>query len=53
MEVGPCDLFYGSFRVKPLNPRLGLFSDGVSRASGTASNDSDSPGSDNNEGIVK
>ena len=42
VEVGPCDLLRVSFGL-PINPRLGWFSDGDSRASGTASNGSDPP----------
>ena len=43
MEIGPCDLFRVSFGI-PLNPRLGCFFEGDSRASGTTSNGSDPPG---------
>ena len=42
MEIGPCDLFRVSFGI-PLNPHLGCFFDGDSRASGTTSNGSDPP----------
>ena len=40
MEIGPCDLFRVSFGI-PLNPRLGRFFEGDSRAFGTTSNGSD------------
>ena len=43
VEIGPCDLFRVSFGI-PLNPRLGCFFEGDSRASGTTSNGSDPPG---------
>ena len=43
VDIGPCDLFRVSFGIS-LNPRLGCFFEGDSRASGTTSNGSDPPG---------